>query len=157
MKSVACTFVVCFAFWIVLSSHWDAPHLVAGGAAAVTVGLLHRRADPFTRILRVSPVFTLVYLPWLMVEIVKSTLQVAAIVINPRLPIDPVVVRLRTSLSSDLAVTTLANSITLTPGTITLEAAAGELVVHALTERHGRDLLEGAMVARIARVFGERS
>jgi multicomponent Na+:H+ antiporter subunit E len=64
-------------------------------------------------------------------------------------------VRLRVPFAGPLALTTLGNSITLTPGTVTLDVEGAELVVHALTAEAGADLLEGRMVRRVARVFGQ--
>jgi len=63
--------------------------------------------------------------------------------------------RFRPPLSGDLAQTLLGNSITLTPGTITLDIEGDEFVVHALTARAGTDLVEGSMAARVKAVFSE--
>lgn len=148
-------FVVCFAFWLVLSGHWDAFHLALGVAAALLVAAANRDDDTVGRGLRALPRLV-AYLPWLLREIARSNVQVVRVVLDPRLPVDPVVVRLRPGLASDLALTTLANSITLTPGTVTLDVEGGELVVHALTAASGADLREGTMARRVAQVFGER-
>jgi multicomponent Na+:H+ antiporter subunit E len=102
---------------------------------------------------RVAPRF-LAYVPWLLKEIVVANIQVARLVLDPRLPIDPVVVRFNTRLSTDLARTTFANSITLTPGPVTLDVEGSELVVHALTTAMA-DLAGGTMERRIAGVFDE--
>jgi multicomponent Na+:H+ antiporter subunit E len=94
------------------------------------------------------------YVPWLLVEIVKANVAVTRIVLDPRLPIEPTVVRVRPPFAGDLAVTTLANSITLTPGTITLDVDEGDLIVHSLTPVSVEDL-ETVFGGRVARVFGE--
>jgi multicomponent Na+:H+ antiporter subunit E len=140
-------FVACLGFWLLLSGH--------GVASAALVTVLTRRSEALSATLRVSGRFTVAYVPWLLKEIVVANIQVMRIVIHPRLPIDPVVVRLRSGLASDLAVTALGNSITLTPGTVTVDVDGDELVVHALTRESARSVLAGPMVARVARAVGE--
>lgn len=146
-------FVVCFVLWLLLSGHWDAVHVGLGAAASTLVVWLNRGQEDITAAVRALP-RVLWYVSWLLGEIVRSNLAVARIVLDPRLPIDPVVVRLRPPVRGALAVTTLANSITLTPGTITLDAEDGELTVHALTP-DGLDEIEAVMARRVAWVFGE--
>jgi multicomponent Na+:H+ antiporter subunit E len=97
----------------------------------------------------------LAYAPWLLREIWIANIQVVRLVLDPRLPIDPVVVRLPTRYTSDLARTTLANSITLTPGTVTIDVEDETLVVHAITRAGGDDVLGGGMARRVGRVFGD--
>jgi multicomponent Na+:H+ antiporter subunit E len=96
----------------------------------------------------------IVYAAWLLVEIVRANLHVARVVLDPRLPVDPVVVRVAMPVTDDLVVTTYANSITLTPGTVTLDVEEGELIVHALTPAMAAAVVSGDMARRIARVFG---
>ena len=146
-------FVVCFALWLVLSGHWDPLHLLLGAAASALVTWLNRGNEAVTGLTRALPGFVR-YVPWLLFEIVKSNLAVTRIVLDPRLPVDPVVVRISPPLTSDLAMTTLANSITLTPGTITVDVDGGDLIVHALTAVSVADL-ETVFGGRVARVFGE--
>jgi multicomponent Na+:H+ antiporter subunit E len=74
-------------------------------------------------------------------------------VLDPRLPVDPVVVRFKTRLTSDLAVTAFANSITLTPGTVTVDVEEREFVVHALTPQTPAGF--AGMERRVAEAFGE--
>jgi multicomponent Na+:H+ antiporter subunit E len=146
-------FAVCFALWLVLSGHWDVMHLLFGVAASGLVAWLNRDDETVTGFVRALPQLAW-YVPWLLVEIVRANLAVVRIVLDPRLPMDPVVVRFRLPVRSDLAVTTLANSITLTPGTITLDVDGDEMVVHALTPVPLEDL-EVTFGGRVARVFGE--
>jgi multicomponent Na+:H+ antiporter subunit E len=147
-------FLACLAFWVVLSGHFTALNLVLALLSSAAVTFLNRDIEAVSRLLRVAPAF-LGYLPWLLKEIVVANLQVARVVLDPALPIDPVVVRFKAPLSQDLALMTLGNSITLTPGTITLDVEDREFVVHALTTRAGADLVEGSMAQRVGRVFGD--
>jgi multicomponent Na+:H+ antiporter subunit E len=146
-------FVVCFVLWLGLSGHWDALHVGLGAVAAALVVWLNRGQEDVTAAVRVLPRL-LWYAPWLLREIVRSNVAVMRLVLDPRLPIDPVVVRVRAPVRDPLAVTTMANSITLTPGTITLDADGDELTVHALTAE-GAAGIASTVGRRVARLFGE--
>jgi multicomponent Na+:H+ antiporter subunit E len=152
MTSTACAAGLYFSFWLVLSGHYDAFYLTVGALVSVAVAVTTRDLELVSSALRVAPRF-LAYLPWLLGEIWKANLDVVRVVLSPSLPIDPVVVRITTPLHGDLAVTTLGNSITLTPGTITLDVEGRDLVVHALTRGGAAGVESGSMDARIARVF----
>ena len=121
MSSVILVFAACFLFWVLLAGRPTALSLALGALSAVLVAVANRGEEALSPMLRAAPRFCL-YLPWLLKEIVVANLQVARLVMHPRLPIDPVVVRYDAPLRGDLALTTLANSITLTPGTLTVEA-----------------------------------
>jgi multicomponent Na+:H+ antiporter subunit E len=97
------------------------------------------------------------YLPWLLVQILRSARHVLYLSLHPRMleRIDPQIYRFRSRLRSDLAQATLAKSITLTPGTITIYVNFHrDFSVHAI-DRFSGEGLPGEMERRIARVFGE--
>lgn len=150
--------LVGFAFWFVLSGSTAPLTLALGAASAFAVAWSNRDLELVTDALRYSG-RVVAYLPWLLKEIVVSAIQVMRIVLDPRLPVDPVLVRVVTGLQSDLARTTFANSVTLTPGTFTVDAENGEFVIHALTRAGAAGLVgeEAEMVRRVAHVFRERS
>jgi multicomponent Na+:H+ antiporter subunit E len=79
---------------------------------------------------------------WLLVEIVKSSLEVVRIVLDPKLPISPTVVEIDAEPEDDVGQVILANSITLTPGTVTLDVFDNRLLVHCVT-REGAKAIEG--------------
>lgn len=147
-------FVVCVLFWLVLSGHYTPLYIGLGVLSAALVTWLNRHDEIVSNVVRAVPGLV-AYTPWLLAQIVQSNLQVARLVLDPRLPIDPVVVRYRTAMRQDLAVATLANSITLTPGTVTIDIAGDELVVHALTPDTAAGVVSGEMARRVARVYGE--
>ena len=151
--SMLLVFAVCFAFWLALSGSLAPLPLTLGVVSSAAVAWANRDLEMVSLAVRVSPRF-LAYIPWLLKEIVIANIQVARLVLHPRLPIDPVIVRFETRLGTDLGRTTFANSITLTPGTVTLDIEGSELVVHALT-RGMADLAGGPMERRIAGVFDE--
>jgi len=90
------------------------------------------------------------YWLWLAKEVVKSSLDVARIVLSPSLPISPQVVKIRVSCAHPVDQAILANSITLTPGTLALDVHKGQIIVHALTKAGADELKRGEMDRRVA-------
>lgn len=152
-----------FAFWLVLSGERDWFHLALGAGAATWIALGTRRLlslDPpiVTRRLRWREGWRLAaYVPWLVWQIVVGSFEVAWVVLHPRLPISPRLVRLHVPLPHNLARLVLANSITLTPGTVTLDVDGDEFVVHALTASSAAALgsaeSPGDMIRRVSAIF----
>jgi len=159
--------VVLFGTWLVLSPKRDLFHLGLGAATAAAVSVLTARlvAQPPAlgaphsghTLLRQMPWHRFVgYLPWLASQVVVASLQVAYTVLHPRLPISPRVVRITAPYPHTLARLTLANSITLTPGTVTLDVEGDTFLVHALTADGSRELQRGAMSDRVSALFAAR-
>jgi len=94
-----------------------------------------------------------VYAPYLLKEIAVANLQIAYVVLHPDLPIDPEVVELRAAVWGDTAVTTLANSITLTPGTLTISVTDRAFAIHSLTAGSRADLFDGGLERAVRFVF----
>jgi multicomponent Na+:H+ antiporter subunit E len=155
----AVLFVLLLAFWMALSGRLD-PLFVAMGvvsAAAVTAlsrRLLHGVLGPADEHPRIAVVRFVGYLLWLLARIPAAGFHVALVVLDPRRPPRPGVVRFRTGLASPAARTLLANSITLVPGTMTLAVQDDEFTVHAFTPAAVADLANGATQRRIAAAFG---
>lgn len=148
--------VALFAFWVLLSGMFTPFLLAAGAASAVAIALLSRRmeiADREGLPLHLTAA-ALTYWPWLVKEILKSGWQVARIIVDPKLPVSPVLARFRPSQASTLGLVTHANSITLTPGTVTVEAERGEFLVHALTQEGAAGLAGSEMDRRVSRFEG---
>lgn len=145
-----------FALWLLLSGYF-LPLLLGLGVAScvVIVWILHRmdaidhESFPIRMQLR-----GLTYWPWLMKEIVKSNLTVAGIILNPRLPISPTVRPVRASQATDMGRVIYANSITLTPGTISVHMADEEILVHALTRDGAESFDDPDMDRRVTRLEG---
>jgi multicomponent Na+:H+ antiporter subunit E len=93
------------------------------------------------------------YVPFLLWEIVKANIDIAYVVLHPRLPIDPKTVEFDAAVWSALPATTLANSITLTPGTLTVDVTQRHFTVHSLTVGSREDLLDGALERAVRFVF----
>jgi multicomponent Na+:H+ antiporter subunit E len=145
-----------FAFWIALSGHYT-PMLVMAGLVSAGVCVLAairmRTADAEGHPIELFW-GALTYFPWLITEIAKSAWAVTKIILRPRLPISPTMTVVRASQRTSAAVATYANSITLTPGTITVGVRGKELTVHALVRDGALDLEEGAMDRRVSRFEG---
>jgi multicomponent Na+:H+ antiporter subunit E len=98
----------------------------------------------------------LVYLCWLIVQIIRSALYVSVISLSNRSKVDPSVVWFKADYDSPFARALLANSITLTPGTVTIEISDdGIYSVHALTGQLREGLLDGSMQQKVAWLYGE--
>jgi multicomponent Na+:H+ antiporter subunit E len=97
------------------------------------------------------------YLPWLLWQIVKANFHVLYVTLHPRMKdlIDPQIITFKTHLKSEMAIVTLANSITLTPGTITVTADSdGLFKVHAI-DKASAEGCPGDMLEKVAKIFGE--
>lgn len=147
-----------FAFWLLLSGYFEAFLLSAGIGSALAVALfagrmkvLDREGHPVDLIPR-----ALIYWPWLAMEIVKSAWAVSRIILHPKLPISPTLVRFKPSQHRVVGLVVHANSITLTPGTITVEAEGGEFLVHGLTKAAADGCVDSEMDRRVSRLEGRR-
>jgi multicomponent Na+:H+ antiporter subunit E len=138
--------------WLLWSGLFK-PHLLGLGvfSCLLTLYVSHRMGYLKTELfaLRFSRRL-LRYWLWLAKEIVKSSIDVARVVIDPRLPISPQVVKIKASSVHPVDLTILANSITLTPGTLALDVHNGEITVHTLTKAGAEDLVMGEMDRRVA-------
>lgn len=157
MKAKITTFAVMMFFWVVLSGMFDAFHLTLGVVCCLLIAhfshdLLFYGGEQQAWGRGLVGVIT--YLPWLFYQIVIANLQVAYIVLHPRMLelIDPRIMRFQTTLKRPISKVTLAQSITLTPGTNTVSIHGDEFTVYALTAV-ASDSLPGEMEARVARAL----
>ncbi len=150
-------FLLLFGAWVLFSGHLDAVHLAYGLVCAALVAavsydlLLPPTATPVTPAVALRAIG---FVPWLLWQVLLANLHVVYLIVRPS-AVHPQVVRFRTKLRSDLAKVTLGNSITLTPGTITMEIHDDEFIVHALSDKVADDLRDGDMERHVARLFGE--
>jgi len=135
MKSKLALFIIGFVVWSFLTWPPDMQHLIAGlivsaFVAFITGDLFSRRPHHFGHLTRY--LWFCCYVPMFLWECLKANIDVALRVLNPRLPINPGIVKVKTVLKSDTGLTFLANSITLTPGTlcVDIDAEKGVLYIH---------------------------
>ncbi len=96
---------------------------------------------------------SIVFLPTLFWEILKANITLAYIILHPQLPIEPRFDRVEAAVSDGLSVAVLANSITLTPGTLTVDAYGHSLLVHSLDANYREGLLEGTQERAVRHLF----
>lgn len=149
---------VLFGLWLLLSGHFTTLLLSLGGVSAILVVVIAARMDvvdheghPIRLGLR-----ALTYWPWLALQIVVSNIDVARRILSPSRPIQPEVFTLRAHQRTDLGQVIFANSITLTPGTVTVECENGELIIHALTREAADELRKGRMNRLVAAFEGQK-
>jgi len=159
-------FAALYGFWIVLSGRFQAKYLIIGAVCTAAITFLTRdlmRPDGVAASPNVEPHSIIagvgrfvLYIFWLLWSIVQSNLEVAYIVLQPKMPIQPGLLSLRTKLRNRTGHIILANSITLTPGTITVDFEDGVYSVHALAPGAAQSLLDAKMQSKLERIFGER-
>lgn len=148
----AATALVAFGFYLALGDPTAPFDLATGAVSAVVVGAVLGRVA-FERTPSVATVGAFVratvFLPVLLVAVVQANLSLVRVVLDPDLPIDPAMVRIPAP-EHAFARALLANSITLTPGTLTVDLVGDELVVHALTRASRADLETGSLARAVA-------
>ena len=92
------------------------------------------------------------YAPWLLKEIVVANIDVTRRILHPRLPIRPTIVRVRASQKGDLGRVIYANSITLTPGTVSVDMEGDRITVHALSHEGAEEDMAGEMDRRVSKL-----
>lgn len=148
---------VLMAVWLLWSGLFEPSLLVLGLVSCVITFLLVRRMGYLEdRIFALRYSFRLLgYWGWLVREVIKSSLEVSRIVMDPRLPISPRVLEIKATSQHPVDQVILANSITLTPGTLALDLHKGVIKVHTLTEAGARDLMTGEMDRRVAQLHAD--
>jgi len=153
------TFIILITFWIFISGHFDAWHFGLGIISCALVAYMSN--DLLFKDIRSKDkpkevINFLIYLPWLLYQIVLANIHVAYLALHPKMSeiIDPHIIKFKTKLKKELALVTFANSITLTPGTITVLIKDGYFYVHAI-DKFVADALPGDMEEKIAHLFLE--
>lgn len=126
-------FVAGMAVWLVLVWTLQVQEVIAGIGVAIVTAAVFGGLLPLKPSRLLNPVrwfWLVVYIPVFAWQCLKSNIDVALRVLSPGLHLKPGVVKIRTSLKSDIARVLLANSITLTPGTMTVELADDALYIH---------------------------
>ena len=151
------TALIMFAFWIFLSGKFSFILLLSGIISSLLVSymsndLLIGNGDiklGFIRTIRFIR-----FLPWLLWQIVLANIDLALRTLHPKMPINPILINIKNNLKSDLGMVILANSITLTPGTVTIDVNENEFLVHVISEKAAQSLISGEMQARVKEIEG---
>jgi multicomponent Na+:H+ antiporter subunit E len=165
-------FFLLLGVWLLLSGHYDVTHISMGVFSAALVVLINLRLRKYyffeeeiaeTRAM-IRGIFptplrfarVLFYIPWLILQIIVASLQVAAVVLNPKMPVDPALLRFKTRLPNLASKVILANSITLTPGTITIQLEDDQFLVHALMDVSSTGIIDGSLPGEVAKLYEKK-
>ena len=138
--------------WVLLSGQYSPLFLGLGLASVAFVAWIvwrMERADGARLEVRLRSLATLRYGVWLFGQIVRANIEVARLALSPRMRVCPVVLRVPARQRTELGRVLFANSITLTPGTVSVHLGEDEVEVHALTERAAASLAGGEMGRRV--------
>ena len=154
------TFFIMFFFWVLFSGKFDLFHISLGVGSSLIVAALSKDLL-FPQGIKSGFIICWLrfagFVPWLFYQIFLANLRILYLVFHPRMMelIDPKIINFSSKLTNDISRTTFANSITLTPGTVTVNVSVlGKFRVHCIDEKSGRSL-PGEMEQRIAKVFKE--
>ena len=160
LRGVIIQGLLLLGLWLHLSGHYDLFHITIG---IVSVGLVmfinaplknfkffHDDYSPWSS-LKIKGLIS--YFTWLLGEIITSGFQVAYLVLHPKMPINPHLIKFQVKMPNLAAKIILGNSITLTPGTVTVELSEDEFLVHLLTPQSAKNLINGKMAIKVARIF----
>ncbi|MGC9322074.1 MAG: Na+/H+ antiporter subunit E [Kosmotogaceae bacterium] len=153
--------VICFSLWLGFTGSFAIGEILLGLLVSIVVAIILSNYSRF-RIGLDFPVrvfkFVFSFLPIFILEMVKANVDVAKRVLNPSLPINPSMVEVETNLKGDISKLTLANSITLTPGTLTVDIGEDRLLVHWIDKKADepekiREEISGKFEKRIGGIF----
>ena len=129
----ALLFATLILFWLLLNGSLATDIVIVGAVTAAVIAFIFRDGLAVFSEFRATPrafLTALLYIPYFLKELVKSNLHIARVVLTPSLPLNPAIVKVRTRLKSRMGRLILANSITLTPGTLTVELDGEWLYIH---------------------------
>lgn len=158
--------LVLFAFWIVLSGKMEAKYLTIGFVSAMVIAIITRplliipaeRKGSWLAVWDLPWLRLIVYFPWWFWQLVLSNVAMVAIILNPKLPLQPQIITFKKHFPHPVGYFILANSITLTPGTLTIDVDGDEFMVHCVQDCMAKSLVpdqgEGDMECRVGLCFG---
>ncbi len=159
MRVLLSLVVMLIGVWLLWSGRYSIEHtyvFVLGIVSCLAVagivrrmGIVDSEGHPIHLAVR-----AILYVPWLLLAIVRSNIDVALRVLNPRLPVTPTMIRTRASQKTALGRVIYANSITLTPGTVSVDVEDDLVLVHALSQESAEELADGEMDRRVRAVEG---
>ncbi len=156
--------LILMGFWLIMSGKFDLIHILMG---VLCVGFVLALNIPLRRYryfdddadvihdLRLGRV--VLYVLWLIYQIILSGIQVARLILSPSLPVAPRVIRFTVDLPNAQAKMILGNSITLTPGTLTVDINGDEFIVHAIVPEALDSLISDAMPRQVLKLFSREA
>jgi len=155
MKHAVALGMTLFGVWLLWSGHYNPLLISFGAVSCLLVVLLSWRMDIVDE--EAAPVQLglrpfIFYAPWLAWRIVLANIDVARLILDPQLPVSPIIVRVKASQKGDLGRVIYANSITLTPGTVSVDMMGDVITVHALTTKLAESDQSGDMDRRVTQL-----
>jgi multicomponent Na+:H+ antiporter subunit E len=154
------SFISLMTFWFVMSGLFDWFHIILGVISvsivmAVNYQLKQTRffEDEMDDLKELRIHYAVYYVFWLIIQIFISGIHVASVILRPRMPIHPHIIKFRVDLPSAHARMILGNSITLTPGTLTIEIRDDQFTVHALTAKSFESIVDESIPGRVLKLF----
>jgi len=149
MKKTLSAFVVFYVLWLVLGG-LHVQELMTGAVVSLALALIIGKVvnyefGPETILVGVK--YVVVFMPLFIWKLIQANLQMARIVLSPSLPIKPGFVVVKTALKKDIAKLSLANAITLTPGTLSIDVADDEVLIHWVDVQGGTPEDQGKAIA----------
>ncbi|MEX2456497.1 MAG: Na+/H+ antiporter subunit E [Balneolaceae bacterium] len=160
--NLAMSFISLMIFWIIMSGFYDFIHIGFGLFTVLSVMFINYKLKMYNffdddmddlRSLRFGRAF--LYIFWMIYQIVLAGFHVVSIIIKPKMPIKPSILTFRTDLPSAHAKMILGNSITLTPGTLTIEISGDLFTVHALDENSFEGITSDEMPRQVLKLFSK--
>lgn len=124
--------ILLFALWMILSANFELSNLAVGLSVSAGVSLLYIKMFQNEKVEMINPYYLFIYILVLLKNLIVSNLQIAKRVLSPDMKLNPAIVAVKTELKSDWKKLLLANSITLTPGTLTLDVKDDTLYIHII-------------------------
>lgn len=157
LPRIVFVFTVSFLFYLLLAGGISTYGVVTGGITAglvtATIGAISLWYPPALRFTPARFVRAAIYVPYLLGAIIKANIDVSRVILHPQLPIEPKLVRYHPTVHGPFPLATLANSITLTPGTLTMRVEEGDLVIHTLTPDARAGLADGSLERAVRFLF----
>jgi len=150
-------FVILLLLWLLSSGHYTTLIISFGVFSCALVLVLSLKMEIVDSEGVPIPLFGrgLVYAPWLLWQIFLSNIDVAKRILRPKVDISPQLIEVETSQKTDLGRVIYANSITLTPGTVSIQVHDNRILVHAIAREVADDLQQGEMDRRVTRLEGQ--
>lgn len=145
-----------FVFWIVITSSFALTNLAIGAAFSLVLGYWSARflwIDDYDPLSTTQIKRAIAYIPRLIYSVIVSAIGVTRVVLSPHMVIDPHIATFETSLNRDVARVAFGNSITLTPGTLTVYQEGNTFFIHCLADEFASEIASGQLEQTVSRVF----
>lgn len=137
--------IILFGMWMILSSNLEVANIIIGLTLSIVIAFIYTKMFTHEKLHIINPYYFAIYIVILIKNLIISNIQIAIKVLSADMKLNPKVVEVKTSLESDWKKLLLANSITLTPGTLTLDVVDDVLFIHVI---ECKDINEKAKITK---------